>query len=83
MPELLRPEARQGWFALVPEPPGPLLPAVSRRLHRETGGKVLAWRTTKSDCLVLITSRGSCGEHRPQTFLGDQICCLWDGRGLG
>lgn len=35
IPELLLPEVGLDWFALVPEPPGTLLPAVPRRLYRE------------------------------------------------
>lgn len=32
IPELLLPEVGLGWFALVPEPPGTLLPAVPQEV---------------------------------------------------
>lgn len=84
MPELLLPEAGQGWFALVPEPPGPLLPAVSRRLHRETGvGRCLPGEPQSQIVWFLLpvgVPVGSTG-HRPSWVTRSAACGMaggWD-----
>lgn len=84
MPELLLPEAGLDWFALVPEPSGPLLSAVPRRLHREDEvGRCLPGEPQGRIVWFLLpvgVPVGSTG-HRPSWVVTSAACGIaagWD-----
>lgn len=84
MPELLLPEAGPGWFALVPESPGPVLPAVPRRLHREAEvGRCLSGEPQNQIVWFLLPVRVPVGRtgHRPSCVARFAACGIaggWD-----